>query len=122
MDTYRAQLERRIAADINDFAAHHQLLAILIRSGETFFAEGYYEDSEVFKYMGAPASQFSYEGSKPENYCKGRTIEDVDPKDIIYVPCFREGCNDEEDWVYIGATKNGVWFYVEAGCDYTGWG
>ena len=32
------------------------------------------------------------------------------------------GINDERDWVCAGRLKDGRWFFLSAGCDYTGWG
>lgn len=34
----------------------------------------------------------------------------------------REGEPDGENWELAGRLKDGRWFYIEAGCDYTGWG
>jgi hypothetical protein len=33
-----------------------------------------------------------------------------------------DGEGDSLDWVAIGVLKDGRWFSVSAGCDYTGWG
>lgn len=32
-----------------------------------------------------------------------------------------EGENDGDDWIIWGLLKNGKFFYLKAGCDYTGW-
>lgn len=31
------------------------------------------------------------------------------------------GENDGNDWLVVGLLKDGRWFYIQAGCDYTGW-
>lgn len=42
--------------------------------------------------------------------------------DVDYMIAMSDGENDEQDWVGAGRLKDGRWFYIEAGCDYTGWG
>ena len=32
-----------------------------------------------------------------------------------------EGENDERDWLVGGTLRDGRWFFIAAGCDYTGW-
>ena len=32
------------------------------------------------------------------------------------------GDNDGPNWIVYGILDTGYWFYLEAGCDYTGWG
>lgn len=32
-----------------------------------------------------------------------------------------EGCNDEERWISFGRLKDGRYYFLSAGCDYTGW-
>jgi len=34
----------------------------------------------------------------------------------------REGENDEDSWLIWGRLHDGRFFYLEAWCDYTGWG
>ena len=98
-ETYRSQLQRRIAVDLNDLAAHHQLAAINIRLGLTAEGGDDYDWKEVF------------------NYANGYTREDV-----AYIVARYDGYNDGDNWEMVGALKDGRWFYLTAGCDYTGWG
>lgn len=41
--------------------------------------------------------------------------------DIADVEAYVEGENDSADWIAFGTLKDGRWFYLRAGCDYTGW-
>jgi hypothetical protein len=47
-------------------------------------------------------------------------LQTFDPDEIAEVYYFRNGTNDEESWVVIGRLKNGLYFYFESSCDYTG--
>lgn len=40
--------------------------------------------------------------------------------DVTVIYAIVEGTNDEEEWLLLGKAK-GLYFYLSAGCDYTGW-
>lgn len=42
-------------------------------------------------------------------------------EDVASVFASSEGCNDEANWLIAGKLKDGRFFYLSAGCDYTGW-
>lgn len=42
-------------------------------------------------------------------------------EDVKEVFGSREGENEGENWKIAGRLKDGRFFYLEAGCDYTGW-
>lgn len=42
--------------------------------------------------------------------------------DVAEVYDSADGENDEASWLCVGRLKDGRFFYVTAGCDYTGWG
>ncbi len=42
-------------------------------------------------------------------------------KDVVIIYGARAGENDEEEWLIWGRIQDGRFFYIEAGCDYTGW-
>jgi hypothetical protein len=44
-----------------------------------------------------------------------------DREDVIDVISISEGMNDELPWIGIFKLKSGLFGYLEAGCDYTGW-
>jgi len=41
--------------------------------------------------------------------------------DVKVIQHIREGENEILTWICIGQLKDGRWFNLEAGCDYTGW-
>lgn len=43
-------------------------------------------------------------------------------EDVAEVIACQDGDNDGPDWVAIGRLKDGRYFTIRAGCDYTGWG
>ena len=50
------------------------------------------------------------------NYAQGFTIDDV-----AEIHESDDGENDGPEWIMFGVLKDGRWFYLHAGCDYTGW-
>jgi len=42
--------------------------------------------------------------------------------DVVEIYGIQEGENDADPWRVYGLLKDGRYFYLEAGCDYTGWG
>lgn len=79
-------------------------------------------------------SVFAYAGEPPQGSCDGSaSIKPAIPgADISLSPFARwdveeisgisEGENDEKNWLVYGRLKDGRWFFLTAGCDYTGWG
>ena len=43
-------------------------------------------------------------------------------EDVLEIHGIQEGENDELDWIVYGKLKDGRWFVLRGGCDYTGWG
>lgn len=41
--------------------------------------------------------------------------------DVVEVIAKSEGENDERDWIAFGKLADGRYFFLSAGCDYTGW-
>lgn len=98
-DFYRSSLIRRSKEDINDISAHEALAAINDRVGVKTEFDFDCDWVEVFNW--------SDQGFKPE--------------DVVYIVKAIEGENDGADWEMVGRLKDGRWFYIHAGCDYTGW-
>ena len=48
-------------------------------------------------------------------------LESFARDDVKLIKHIREGENDTLEWICIGQLKDGRWFNLEAGCDYTGW-
>lgn len=42
--------------------------------------------------------------------------------DVAEVKATSEGENDVQNWLVYGRLHDGRWFFLTAGCDYTGWG
>ena len=68
---------------------------------------------EVFKYADKPDE--CPPGSSVS--CTSFTREDVET-----VFASEDGENDGDPWRMVGKLKDGRYFYIEASCDYTGWG
>ena len=71
-----------------------------------------YDWEEVFKYASNPQPAASFKGS-----CESFTRENV-----ATVLAFCEGENDGDSWRGFFELKDGRFAYIEAWCDYTGWG
>ncbi len=56
--------------------------------------------------------------TKPGHPVRGHISRD----DVAVVICLLDGMNDEEPWYGLFKLNNGMYLYVEAWCDYTGWG
>lgn len=42
-------------------------------------------------------------------------------EDVVEIIAKDEGENDGPDWIMLGKLRNGRYFFLSAGCDYTGW-
>lgn len=77
-----------------------------------------YDWKEVFAFAGEPG------GHNPSNVIDQITGQPTDPfciADVEHVEMMVEGENDGPDWIIVGRLKDSRWFYLTAGCDYTGW-
>ena len=72
---------------------------------------GEYDWPNVFAYGGKPFKAGTEEVDKS-----------FDLEDVAKIEGSVEGENDGDDWIAWGQLKDGRWFCVNAGCDYTGWG
>lgn len=75
---------------------------------------------EAFAYAGEPG-QSNPADLRPA--VPGSTIS-LDPftrEDVAAIIAQQEGGNDGPPWRMVGQLTDGRWFYLEAGCDYTGW-
>ena len=81
-----------------------------------------YDWPEVFKYAnGSSECEF---GGRPEPAIPADDIDcsTFDREDVEEIVAIIDGENDESDWLLCGRLKDGRWFALRAGCDYTGWG
>lgn len=49
------------------------------------------------------------------------SVAEFQATDVAEVIRYEEGENDVADWKLLGRLKDGRYFYLAAGCDYTGW-
>jgi hypothetical protein len=61
-------------------------------------------------------------GSSP-SACVGDMVscEPFNEHDVATIIGCSEGEQDESEWLIAGQLVDGRWFFIEAGCDYTGW-
>jgi hypothetical protein len=74
-----------------------------------------YDWQEVFKY------------AEPDSLNKCAGDEAVSNagfsrEDVVAILHYEDGINDEKNWEMLGFVRDGRWFYISAGCDYSGWG
>lgn len=81
---------------------------------------------EAFGYAGEPGTcATEYQGAlgRPEPCLPDLDIS-CDPftrEDVEHIVALREGENDGPEWLIYGRLRDGRWFALSAGCDYTGW-
>lgn len=51
----------------------------------------------------------------------GVSLAGLSPDDVDVVLSADEGENDGPEWLLYGVAKDGRYFFLSAGCDYTGW-
>lgn len=72
-----------------------------------------YDWQEVFKY-GYPDAAVPLDTEIPLTPFSAEDVDEI-YNNIV-------GYNDGDDWVMYGKLKDGRYFVIRAGCDYTGWG
>lgn len=78
-----------------------------------------YDWQEAFGYAGEPGTY----GEASVSPCVG-TETPVTPftrEDVVEVIASKEGENDGPNWKLLGRLSDGRFFFLSAGCDYTGW-
>ena len=80
-----------------------------------------YDWQEAFAYAGDPSAsnggpdmRLAFPGCKVD-------LSTFEREDVDRIIGLVEGENDGPPWRCAGQLKDGRWFYLEAGCDYTGW-
>jgi hypothetical protein len=75
---------------------------------------------------------FSASAGTPQNACSWFHLpewclpdtgvaEAVTREDVATVDAISNGENDGPEWLLVAQLHNGLWFFLAAGCDYTGW-
>lgn len=92
-----------------------------------------YSWREVFAFAGeAETPDGVDQDGLPVYYNNGVDLGEVPPgadvggkhfgrNDIAELVWIEEGENDERNWLVGGELQDGRWFFITAGCDYTGW-
>ena len=76
-----------------------------------------YNWAEAFSYAGEPG----YGTPDVNSIEEGCSKDFFTREDVKKIYGIQEGENDAEPWRIYGKLKDGRFFYLEAGCDYTGW-
>jgi len=82
-----------------------------------------YDWQHVFAYAGEPdAGDGSANIKRAADHLPDVSLEPFSRWDVARVVAMEDGDNDGPDWVCVGELKDGRYFAINAGCDYTGWG
>lgn len=55
------------------------------------------------------------------NWIEAFRYADFDANEVASIIKWDEGENDGDSWLAVGTLKNGLFFFLSAWCDYTGW-
>jgi hypothetical protein len=80
-----------------------------------------YDWKEAFAYAGDVTGT---NGNALPVQARFTTPVSTDPimrEDVVEIKHSSDGENDARDWIMVGKVKDGRWFFLAAGCDYTGW-
>ncbi|HYE07683.1 MAG TPA: hypothetical protein VEL07_19345 [Planctomycetota bacterium] len=83
-----------------------------------------YDWKEAFGYAGEPDTcATAYQDGPKVSGVLGYTgsIALFTRADVAEIAGMVDGENDEAPWIIYGRLNDGRWFFLEAGCDYTGW-
>jgi len=115
---------RRCAARSNNNVQRRSVATVVRRAADS---EGImlkeldsFDWKEAFGYAGEPNTS----GSPRIQATITNTSLSITPftrEDVIEIVGLSEGEGDGPDWLAYGCLRDGRWFYLEAGCDYTGW-
>jgi len=83
-----------------------------------------YNWAESFKYAGEDANDYSKAcpDINPTQDNPKCSLTPFSRESVEEIYCMCEGENDELSWIIMGKLKDDRYFYLEASCDYTGWG
>lgn len=81
-----------------------------------------YDWRAVFAYAGEPDAGDGSASVKPAPPAAAVDVSPFSRWDVADVYGTSEGENDGRNWLVYGRLSDGRYFFLEAGCDYTGWG
>ena len=64
---------------------------------------------------------FGYGANIRANPAGSQNMSPLGIDDVTEVIAMQEGENDGASWIMAGRVKDGRYFFLSAGCDYTGW-
>lgn len=81
-----------------------------------------YDWREAFGYAGEPETCAArYNGGPDVQSMDDAASTPFDLSDVAHIEHHAEGENDGPSWIAVGRLNDGRFFYLSAGCDYTGW-
>ena len=80
-----------------------------------------YDWQEAFACAGDPEGQHNSADVRPALPTSEVSLAPFGRRDVAEVIAMQEGENDERDWLCVGRLSDGRYFFLTAGCDYTGW-
>lgn len=81
-----------------------------------------YDWEEAFAYSsGIPGSKNAGIPQWVPESAQSGAAEPFGREDVAEIVGLSNGENDGDDWIAYGRLKDGRWFFLSAGCDYTGW-
>lgn len=75
----------------------------------------------AFEYAGPTLNKYGANGSPKVQAVGPCDVSPFTPNDVVEVYKMAEGENDGPSWIMWGQLNDGRHFFLEAGCDYTGW-
>jgi hypothetical protein len=81
-----------------------------------------YDWKEAFAYAGDPTGTNRTAMPIQARFTEGTvSTTPILREDVTEIKHSSNGENDERAWIMVGKVKDGRWFFLCAGCDYTGW-
>lgn len=112
------------ASQIEDVGGGEELLSVKnVKNDSSWRDNGMdYNWGEVFCFAGKDSGE-NTGGATPDPAVPSDKIDcsSFGVDDVLFIMGMDEGENDTSNWLIYGKLKDNRWFYIEAGCDYTGW-
>lgn len=80
-----------------------------------------YDWEEAFAYSSGKESYGSSDTPTVPKFAEAVPETPVTREDVAEILAIREGENDGPNWLLFAKLNDGRYFFLDAGCDYTGW-
>lgn len=80
-----------------------------------------YDWREAFACAGDPDGKYNSADVRPAPPASSVPLTPFGRKDVASLFAIREGDHDGPNWLAYGRLKDNRYFFLSAGCDYTGW-